>query len=411
MNYELFIAYKIISSKAKSGSINRGTRVILNIAILGICLGLAVMLVSVSTVTGFQKEIQSKVVGFGSHIQISEFNFDNPLNFKPINKNQDFYPYLDTISEIRKVQSFALKEGIIKTNEEIHGVIAKGITYDFDWSFFQQNIIEGSIINLSDSIKSNQVLISKHISDKLKLKLNDKFIVYFINEGKSRPRKFTVSGIYHTGMEQFDKAYILIDIKHIQKINDWNENEISGFEILLNNYEDLFRMNEFLYKHIPPELNTISIVSQYPEIFGWLELQDMNVIVIIVLMILVCGANMISALLILILEKTNMIGILKAMGAKNGSIRIIFLVMASYLILLGLFWGNLIGIGFLFLQDSFHILKLDQASYYIDHVPVNINLTHIFVLNLGTIIFCLFFLILPSYLVTKISPVKVIKFN
>lgn len=411
MNHELFIAHKIINSKSKNGSINRGTRIILNIAILGICLGLAIMLVAVSTVTGFQREIQTRVVGFGSHIQITEFNFDNPLNFRPIKKEQPFYPTIDTIPEVRNVQVFALKEGIVKANDEIYGVIAKGISTDFDWGFFSKNMVEGNALNLTDSLKSNETIISRTIAKKLNLKLNDKFIIYFIQDGKSRARKFDIAGIYHTGMEQFDKAYILIDIQHIQKINNWHSDEVSGFEVLLHNYSDLFRMDQFLYKYIPPELNTISIVSQYPEIFGWLELQDMNVIVIIVLMILVCGINMISALLILILEKINMIGILKSMGAQNSSIRKIFLYMASYLIAWGLFWGNILGVGFLYLQNKFHLLKLDQSSYYIDHVPVNLNLNHILFLNIGTLIFCVLFLVLPSYYVTKISPVKAVQFN
>jgi len=411
VNHELFIAHKIINSKSKNGSINRGTRIILNIAILGICLGLAIMVVAVSTVTGFQREIQSRVVGFGSHIQITEFNFDNPLNFRPIKKEQPFYPQMDTISEVRNVQVFALKEGIVKTNDEIYGVITKGISTDFDWGFFSKNMVEGNPLKLNDSTKSNETIISKTIAQKLKLKLHDKFIIYFIQDGKSRARKFDIVGIYHTGMEQFDKAYILIDIKHIQKINNWKPNEVSGFEVLLRKYSDLFRMEEFLYKYIPPELNTISIVSQYPEIFGWLELQDMNVMVIIVLMILVCGINMISALLILILEKINMIGILKSMGSQNGSIRKIFLYMAGYLISWGLLWGNLLGVCFLYLQDKFHLLKLDQSSYYIDHVPVNINFSHILLLNIGTLLFCVLFLILPSFYITKISPVKAVQFN
>ena len=369
------------------------------------------MIVAVSTVTGFQREIQSRVVGFGSHISITEFNFDNPLNFRPTKKNQAFYPNMDTLPEVRNIQIFGIKEGIVKADNEIYGVIAKGISTDFDWEFFSHNMVEGSALNLSDSSKSNETVISKTIAQKLNLKLQDKFIIYFIQDGKSRARKLTISGIYHTGMEQFDKAYILVDLKHIQKINGWQSDEVSGFEVLLHRYEDLFRMDDFLYKYIPPELNTISIVKQYPEIFGWLELQDMNVIVIIVLMIIVCGINMISALLILILEKINMIGILKSMGSQNASIRKIFLYMASYLVTWGLFWGNILGIGFLFLQDHFHLLKLDQNSYYIDHVPVNINFQHLFLLNAGTLIFCVLFLVLPSFLVTKISPVKAVRFN
>lgn len=411
MNHELFIAKKIITSRSDSGSINRGTRIILNISILGISLGLAVMLISLSTLTGFQREIRSKVVGFGGHVQISEFNFDNPLQFKPIDKNQPFYPNVNQLKEIRNIQVFALREGIIKTKEEIHGVITKGVSTDFDWQFFKKNIVAGKPLQIDSLEKNKGALISQNIADKLKLDVGDKLLLFFIKDGKTRPRKFTVEGIYNTGLEQFDKSYILVDVKHIQKINGWENNQVSGFEVILHKYEDLFKIESFLYQHIPPELNTVSIINQYPEIFSWLSLQDMNVVVIVVLMLLVCGINMISALLILILEKTNLIGILKSMGAQNKSIRKIFLYMSAYLISLGLFWGNLLGLGLLFLQEKFQLIKLDQSSYYIDHVPVNINIGHLVALNSATLIFCVLFLIIPSYVISNISPVKAIRYN
>jgi lipoprotein-releasing system permease protein len=408
VNYELFIARKLIASR---NSLNKGTRVILNISILGICLGLAVMIIALSTLTGFQREIQNKVVGFGSHVQITEFNFENPLNFKPIDKNQTFYPSLNELKEVRNIQVFALKEGIIKTKEDIHGVITKGIDSDFDWSFFNQNLIEGQSMEIDDSTKTNQAIVSKIIAQKMNLKVGDDFLVYFIKNGKTRPRKFIVQGVYHTGLEQFDKAYILIDIKHIQRINEWNSNEISGFEVILGDYKNLFHMNDFLYKHIPPELNTTAITQQYPEIFGWLSLQDMNVIVIVFLMSLVCGINMISALLILVLEKTNFIGIMKALGATSTGVRKTLIYMSMYLIGVGLFWGNVLGVGLLLLQEKYHFLKLDQSSYYISYVPVNINFGHLFLLNSITLVVCLLFMLIPSMIVTNISPVKAIRFD
>lgn len=411
MNFELFIAQRIIQSKEKDNSINKGTRVILRFSIIGVALGVFLMLLSLAVVKGFQGEIRNKVIGFGSHIQITEFNYENPLNFKPMNKNQPFYPDLENEEGVSTIQMYALKEGIIKTEEEIAGVIAKGISTDFNWDFFKQNLEEGEILSLSDSAKSNEVIVSRHLANQLKLEVGKKLLIYFIQDGKSRPRKLKITGIYNTGMQQFDKVYILLDIKHIQRLNEWNENQISGFEVLLDKYEDLFRMDQILYQKIPNRLNTTTITQQYPEIFGWLELQDLNVIVIVTLLTLVCGINMITALLILILEKTNMIGILKAIGASNKSIRKVFMYMASYLVLMGLFWGNVIGLSFIFLQEKFHLLKLDKASYYMDFVPVDLGLTGWFFLNLGTFILCFIMLLLPSLIISNILPSKTIRFN
>lgn len=411
MNFELFIAQRIIQSKEKDNSINKGTRVILRFSIIGVALGVFLMLLSLAVVKGFQGEIRNKVIGFGSHIQITEFNYENPLNFKPMDKNQPFYPDLENEEGVSTIQMYALKEGIIKTEEEIAGVIAKGISTDFNWDFFKQNLEEGEILSLSDSAKSNEVIVSRHLANQLKLEVGKKLLIYFIQDGKSRPRKLKITGIYNTGMQQFDKAYILLDIKHIQRLNEWNENQISGFEVLLDKYEDLFRMDKILYQKIPNRLNTTTITQQYPEIFGWLELQDLNVIVIVTLLTLVCGINMITALLILILEKTNMIGIMKAIGASNKSVRKVFMYMASYLVLMGLFWGNVIGLSFIFLQEKFHLLKLDKASYYMDFVPVDLGIAEWFFLNLGTFILCFIMLLLPSLIISNILPSKTIRFN
>ncbi len=411
MNYELFIAKRIIQSKSADNSINKGTRIILRFSIIGVALGVFLMLLSLAVVKGFQGEIRNKVIGFGSHIQITEFNYESPLSFKPMDKNQPFYTEIAKAPEVSSVQMYALKEGIIKTDEEIAGVIAKGIHSDFNWDFFSKNLEEGEILEISDSSRTNSVIISRHLAKRLKLKLNDRLLIYFIQNGKSRPRKLTISGIYNTGMQQFDKAYILVDIKHIQRLNEWNENQISGFEVLLKRYEDLFKMDKILYNKIPHHLNTTTITEQYPEIFGWLELQDLNVIVIVTLLTLVCGINMITALLILILEKTNMIGILKAIGATNKQVRKIFIYMAVYLVVLGLFWGNVFGLGFIALQDKFHLIGLDKTSYYVDYVPVNLGLMEWFVLNIGTFFLCVLMLLLPALIISNILPSKSIRFN
>lgn len=368
------------------------------------------MLISVAIVTGFQSEIRAKVIGFGSHIQITSYDSDNTVETSPVSRMQPFYPYLDTVPGIRHIQVYATKSGIIKTDEEIQGVIIKGIGTDFDWSFFEQNFVSGSRIHFPDSGKSNGMVISNHISKKLKLEVGDKLLMYFIQQ-PPRLRKFEIAGIYETGLEKFDQAYVLADIRHIQKLNDWNENQVSGFEVLLENFSDLDKMDEFIYKYIGMELYSTKITDRHRDIFGWLELQDWNVVIIITLMVLVAGINMISALLILILERTNMIGILKAMGANNWSIRKVFLYNATYLIGTGLIWGNIIGVSLCLLQKQFGIITLPQESYYVSVVPINFDLLTLVVLNVGTLLLCMLMLIIPSYVVTKITPVKAIRFN
>jgi lipoprotein-releasing system permease protein len=401
----------MIGSRFRNTERRGGTKAIISIAILGIALGVAVMIIAVSVVTGFQNQIRSKVVGFGSHILISDFNFNNPSKVKPISKNADFLTELQKDSRVRNVQPYIEKEGIIKTDEEVQGVIVKGVDDQYDWSFFQQSISKGAPLDLSQEKKNNGVLISKIISQKMKLEVGDPFIVYFIQDNRSRPRKFEVMGIYETGMQQFDQKYVLCDMRHLQRIYGWEDDQVSGLEVILADYQALSEMDIILYNRIPHSMNTSTITSLFPEIFGWLDLQDMNVIIVITLMIMVSGINMIAALLILILEKTSLIGILKAFGTLNSTIRNVFLINAAYLISLGLFWGNLLGLLLCFLQDKFKLLKLPQESYYLDAVPIHFDATAILSLNLGTLILCLAMLLLPALIITKISPVKVIKFN
>ena len=411
MNVAFFIARKMIGSRLRNTEKRGGTKAIISIAILGIALGVAVMIVAVSVVTGFQNQIQSKVVGFGSHILISDFNFNNPSKVKPISRNASFISGLQMDDRVRNVQPYIEKEGIIKTDEEVQGVIVKGVDQQYDWGFFQQSIKQGSILTIDSTEKNGGVLISTYISQKMKLDLGDPFIVFFIQDNRSRPRKFEVSGIYETGMQQFDQKYVLCDLRHLQKIYGWNSEEVSGLEVILKDYQALSEMDLILYNRIPHSMNTSTITSLFPEIFGWLDLQDMNVIIVITLMVLVSAINMIAALLILILEKTTLIGILKAFGTLNSTIRNIFLINASYLIALGLFWGNLLGIGLCLLQKEFKLLKLPQESYYLDAVPIHFDPSSIIALNLGTLLLCLLMLLLPAMIITKISPVKVIKFN
>lgn len=414
MNTELFIARRLVSEQKGD---NRISRPIIFIAILGIALGLAVMILSTAIVTGFKNEIREKIIGFGSHIQV--LNYDSNMSYEtvPVSGKQEFINVLKNKPGIKNIQVFATKAGIIKTEEEIQGVVLKGIGTGFDWSFFKENLTEGDIFHVSDSALTNKVLISKYIADLLDLKTDDSFVMYFIQD-PPRMRKFTISGIYNTSLEEFDRIFVLADIGHIRKLNDWDENQVSGFEISIENFNDLdymtYQVMETVGFNLDKEgtrLSTINIIQKYPQIFDWLNLQDTNVWIILTLMLLVAGFNMVSSLLILILERTNMIGILKAIGTNNFSIRKIFLYQSAFLISKGLLWGNLIGIGLAILQQKTGLMKLDEASYYLSTVPINLDISYILMLNTGTLVLTVLMLIIPSHLVAKITPVKAIRFD
>jgi lipoprotein-releasing system permease protein len=388
------------------------TQPIIKISIAAIALGLTVMIIALSIVSGFQREIRNKVIGFGGHIQITKYDSQNTYEATPIDKNQAFYPSLDTVEGIKHIQVFATKAGIIKTNEDIYGVIVKGIGSDFDWSFFNDKLKQGNPILIDTANPNNDIIISQTIANKMNIKLHDKMFLYFIQtDGQLRPKDFIVKGIYQSGLEQFDNIYVITDIAHIQKRNNWSSNLVGGFEVIIDNYEDLTKLDEFVYDYIGYDLYSSTILDKNPDIFNWLELQDINVMIIIILMVLVAVINIVSALLILILERTNMIGILKALGMPNWNVRKVFLYNALNLIIKGLVIGNIVGVGLCLLQLQFGFLKLPEESYYVSEVPIKLNLYSIIILNIGTLIVCFLMLILPSYVITKISPVKAIRFD
>lgn len=414
MNFPYFIAQRLIKGRKEETSFSRPINII---AIIGIATGLAVMILAVAILTGFKQEIREKIVGFGSHIQI--MNFDSNISYEttPVSDTQSFIPELKKIPGIRHVQVFATKAGIIKTDEEIQGVVLKGVGSDFDWSYFSSNIVDGTVFTVSDTSRTDKVIISKKISDMLRLKTGDSFAMHFVQD-PPRMRKFTVSGIYETSLEEFDKIYVLCDIWHIKRLNGWNETMVSGFEIFIDDFDDLQAMTEEVRDAIgyrvaeeETQFKVTSIRSKYPQIFDWLNFQDINVIIIIILMLVVTGFNMISGLLILILEKTNMIGILKALGSDDKAIRKVFIYQASYLISKGLLWGNLIGLGISYLQLSTGIISLDPSSYFIKTVPINLELSHILLLNAGTMVAIILMLLVPSQLISRITPVKAIRYD
>ena len=407
MNVEYFIAKRLVS--AKEGN-NRLSRPIIRIAILAIALSVAVMLISIGVVKGFKKDIADKVIGFGSHIQITAFSDNNSYETKAISKNQDFYPSIENEKGINHIQYFATKAGIIKTKDEIHGVILKGVGSDFNRDFFKDNLVEGEVPIYNDTLTSSRVIISKKIADLLDLEIDEKLIMYFAQD-PPRVRKFVVAGIYTTELEEFDNLYVFGDIRHIQNLNNWGIDSVGGFEITIHNFDNLDALTQMVYEKIDYDLNAQTIKEINPQIFDWLKLQDINVNVIIILMLIVAGINIITALLILILERTKLIGILKAIGQNNWSVRKVFLYNASYLIGKGLFWGNLLGIGLCLLQKYFHLISLNPSTYYMNTVPIHLAFSDVLLLNFGAMLSCILMLIIPTYLITKITPIKAIRFE
>ncbi len=407
MNTAWFITRRIAFGKRRSFS-----GFIITIAVAAVALSIAVMLITTATVNGFQNHISRKIFGFWGHIHISKYSLNNSYeDLNPVTVYQSFYPAIDTVPGIKHIQVYAHKAGIIKTNNEIEGVVLKGISTDFDWSFFKEYLIEGKVFEITDSVKSNDILISHTTANRLQLKAGDGLAIYFV-QNPPLVRKFNISGIYKTGLEEYDEKYALIDIKHIQKLNNWEEDQVGGFEVFLDRMEDLPYFSDLLYYEIAgQDLEVQNIKEINPNIFEWLALQDMNEQVILGLMILVAIINMITALLILILERTNMIGILKSLGATDWVIRKIFLYNAAYIVGWGLVIGNLLGLSICWLQLKFGFIKLPEESYYISVAPIDIEPMTVIALNVGTMIVCLFALIWPSFLATSINPIKAIRFK
>ncbi len=416
-NTELFIARRIFADK---GSVRRFSKSIVSIAVFGIAFGLLVMIMSVAIVTGFKKEVRDKVIGFGSHIQLVSYDSNASYATNPVSENQPWLNELKAMPGIKHVEVFATKPGIIKTNDAIQGIVLKGVGSDFDWTFFKKSLVEGTTFTVSDTGSTDKVLISNQMATTLKLKVGDPLYTYFLNEGSNvqRMRRFSICGIYKTSLEDFDRLFVLADISQVQKLNDWKSDEVSGFEITINHFNDLDKMmskvRALTINYGDNEqsiLRPVSITGKYPQIFDWLNLLDMNVWIILTLIILVAGFNMVSGLLILILERTNMIGVLKAIGTENWSIRKVFLYLSVFLIGKGMLWGNIIGILFCVIQYHFGIFKLDPTSYYLDTVPINLKIIPLILLNIGTLLVTTLMLLVPSWYISRISPDKAIRFD
>lgn len=413
MNLEFFIAKRLIKGREHKISISAP---IIKIAIAAIALGIIMMLIAIATGVGLKHKIREKVSAFNGHIQI--YNYDNnvsDVSVVPVSIKQDFYPEFTKVEGVTHVQAVASKAGIIRTEDTFEGIIAKGVGKDYNWAAFEEYLVAGKLPDYSGQLNSD-VLISSLIANRLGLKVGDAFAAVFIKEDNpSAPpnqRKFNVTGIYDSGFEELDAVYVFTDIRHIQRMNKWQEDEVGNFEVFLESFDAIEEKSREIYGLTLSTLDTQNIKNKYIQIFEWMDLFDFNIALIIGIMIIVGGINMITALLVLILERTQMIGILKALGSPNWSIRKVFLYNAAYLIGIGLLWGNLIGLGLIWLQDKYRMFKFpNPQEYYIEYIPVHIDLVTILVLNIGVLLLCLLMLLIPSHIITRITPVKAIKFE
>lgn len=416
MNFELFIARRIHFSKERGDS-RRVTPPAVRIAVAGIALGVAMMILSVAIVVGFKQEVRNKMVGFGSHIRVSNFDSNSSYETAPIFVGDSLKSLLSALSGIRHVETFATKPGILKTETDFQGIVLKGVDVEYDWTFFRKHLKEGELFSIDTGKVTNDVLISQQLADMLRLRCGDSFHAYFVQD-EVRARKFRICGIYDTGFTDYDKLFVLTDIKHIRRLNGWEADAVSGLELQVDDYDDLDEVaaavDDRLLNRRDRKGNIFyvrSIKELNPMIFSWLDVLDLNVVVILVLMMAVSGFTMISGLLIIILERTNMIGILKALGQQDRSLRRVFLYISAFLIGKGMLWGNIIGLALCWIQSFFRPLSLDPSVYYLDAVPIHLTLGSWLLINLGASVVSLLMMLAPSYLITKISPAKTIRFE
>lgn len=414
MSFPLFIARRLYRDTDGGKQVSRPAVLI---AMVGIAIGLAVMIITVAVVIGFKREVRNKVTGFGSHIQITNFDAVRSYETHPVVVGDSMLAALAANPDIKHVQRYSTKPGMIKTDDAFQGMVLKGVGPEFDATFFRDNLLEGEIPAFSDSAATGQVVISKALVDKLKLKLGDKIFTYYIQDNV-RVRPLTVTGIYQTNFSEYDNLFLLTDLYTVNRLNNWKPDQVSGAELQVKDYD---RLPDITYEVAESTDNRAdkyggvyfvqNIEESNPQIFEWLGLLDLNVWVILILMIGVAGFTMISGLLIIIIERTNMIGILKALGANNLTIRKVFLWFSVFLIGKGMIWGNAIGLVFCLIQSLFHLFKLDPESYYVDSVPVSFNVWLFLLINAGTLLASVLMLLGPSYLITKINPASSMRYE
>lgn len=406
MSFASFIAARITFKSKRTFS-----KLIVRIAIIGIMLGLGVMILSVAIVKGFKQEVRDKIRGFSGDLQIIKYDLNNSSENSPVIVSDTLVKALGKIPLVTHVMPFATKPGIIRANDDLEGVVLKGVDKTYNWTFFKKSLEAGNVISFKDSIEAKtQIMISRYTADRLRLKVGDNFLMYFVQE-PLRKRKFKICGIYDTGVDEVDKNFVIGDLSVVQRLNDWRTDQIGGYELGAVDFDVIGLASNRVNDVLPTYLRSYTVSETYPTIFEWLKLLDVNTDVILVLMLMVALINMISALLIMILERTTMIGMLKALGATNWTIQKVFLYNAMWLIGLGMLCGNAFALVIGIFQDKTHFFKLDQASYYMKFVPVQLNWLDIVALNMGTLFVCTLVMLIPSMLITRISPVKAIRFK
>lgn len=415
MRLPLFIARKIYGNEGEQQKVSRPA---IRIATIGVALGIAVIIVSVSVILGFKHTIRDKVVGFGSHIVVANYFTLQCQKDMPVQANDSLMQKIKAYQGVKHAQRYAMTQGILKTDTDFLGIAFKGVAEDFDTTFIASNLVEGTVPHFSSTKNSNNILISRIMADKLHLSTGDKVFGYFLADGNMRMRKYNVSGIYETNLTKYDETLCFTDLYGIVKINGWNEDEVTGIEVTLNNMDDL----PFVYDKIIDNVNktndkyfntysSASIQEQNPQIFSWLELLDLNVWIILVLMICVAGFTMISGLLIIILERIQMIGIMKAIGARNSVIRNTFLWFSVFIISKGLLWGNILGLGICIIQKYFGLIKLDPSTYYVSTAPIEMDIPLIASINIGTLLICVLILVVPSFFISHIHPARSMRYE
>ena len=415
MNFPLFIARRLYSDQGDKRKVSRPA---IHIAVAGVAIGLAVMIISVCVVLGFKHTIRDKVIGFGSHIQVADFMTLQQMNQYPVVMNDSMIQVIKKAPGVKHVQRFAMKEGILKTDEDFLGVGFKGVGPEWDSTFIHENMVEGSIPKFDDQASHNKILISKTMADKLRLKAGQRIFAYFIDHNGVRTRRFTISGIYQTNLKKYDEVMVYAYLYTVVKLNGWEEDQASGAELTVNDFNQLQTTEDYIVKNINRTVDqygetysSATIKELNPQIFQWLNLMDLNVWVILGLMLAVAGVTMISGLLIIILERTSMIGVMKALGARNKTIRHTFLWFAAFIIGKGLLYGNILAFAILLIQKYTGLVKLDAQTYYVSTVPVEFNWIYIIALNVATLLISVFILVAPSYLISHIHPAKSMRYE
>ena len=415
MNFPLFIAKRLYSDQGDKRKVSRPA---IHIAVAGVAIGLTVMIISVCVVLGFKHTIRDKVIGFGSHIQVADFMTLQQMNQYPVVMNDSMIQVIKKAPGVKHVQRFAMKEGILKTDEDFLGVGFKGVGPEWDSTFIHENMVEGSIPKFDDQTSHNKILISKLMADKLRLKAGQRIFAYFIDHNGVRTRRFTISGIYQTNLKKYDEVMVYADLYTVVKLNGWEEDQASGAELTVNDFNQLQTTEDHIVKNINRTVDqygetysSATIKELNPQIFQWLNLMDLNVWVILGLMLAVAGVTMISGLLIIILERTSMIGVMKALGARNKTIRHTFLWFAAFIIGKGLLYGNILAFAILLIQKYTGLVKLDAQTYYVSTVPVEFNWIYIIALNVATLLISVFILVAPSYLISHIHPAKSMRYE